>query len=64
MEINNISKYKRACLYLFCQIDRALTALNSEDLLKVGNAREILQTAMDEAEAFLAQEEKPPNPEA
>ena len=64
MEINKISKYKRACLYLFCPIDRALTALNSEDLLKVGNAREILQTAMDEAEAFLAQEEKPPNPEA
>lgn len=32
MEINNISKYKRACLYLFCQIDRALTAL------KIGRA--------------------------
>lgn len=64
MEINKISKYKRACLYLFCQIDRALTALNSEDLLKVGVAREILQTAMDETDAFLAREEKPLDPEA
>ena len=56
MDINKNSKYKRGYAYLMCQIDRALTILDSENLLEVGNARKILQTAMEEAEEFMIRE--------
>lgn len=56
MAINKNSKYKRGYAYLMCQIDRALTILDSGNLLEVGKAREILQTAMDEVEDFMIRE--------
>ena len=56
MDINKIDKYKRGYAYLMCQIDRALTILDGENLLEVGKAREILQTAMEEAEEFMIRE--------
>ena len=56
MAINKNSKYKRGYAYLMCQIDRALTILDSENLLEVGKAREILRTAMDEVEDFMNRE--------
>lgn len=45
--------YKKAYAYLVGEIDKALTILDSGNLLEVGKARDILQAALYEMEEYM-----------
>ena len=48
-----MEQYKKAYAYLVGEIDKALTILDSGNLLEVGKARDILQAALYEMAAAM-----------